>query len=161
MVDKALFASVKQDWNTPDEILELVRRVNPIGLDPCSNGSSLVSAPIQWDKHRDGLGQPWGGLGMVYVNPPYGREIIDWLAKCHYEAAHGVELIALVPARTDTRWFQNYGFTAQRICFWRGRIRFVGGASCAPFPSALLYWGPQAERFSEVFTASGVICGVK
>ena len=150
MVDQALFSSDRQDWNTPKEILEMIQRVNPIGLDPCSNGSSLVSAPVQWDRCSDGLAQPWSGLGLVFVNPPSGRAakgeagIIEWLAKCCYEAAHGVEVVALVPVRTDTRWFQEYGFTAQAVCFWRGRIRFVGGASCAPVPSAVLYWGPRA-----------------
>jgi len=163
MVDQALFKSDKQDWNTPPKIIDLIRRLAPIGLDPCSNSGSVVGSRVCWDKKADGLSKPWGGFGLVFVNPPYGKGIkgepgiIDWLSKCAYEATHGVELIALVPARTDTKWFQCYGFTSQRICFWRGRIKFTGGDSSAPFPSALLYWGPRSERFSEIFTDYGVI----
>lgn len=157
IVDKSLFTSTSHDWNTPEDILDLVRAVGPIGLDPCSNDRSTVNAGLAWDKGHDGLKRPWSGRGLVFVNPPYGKEIGGWMAKCCEEAAHGIEIVALVPARTDARWFQDYGFTAQRICFWRGRICFVGGASSAPFPSAVLYWGANAPRFSMVFGSRGTI----
>ncbi|PPF23138.1 hypothetical protein [Rathayibacter rathayi] len=35
--------------------------------------------------------------------------------------------IALVFARTDVRWFQNVGATANLICFVSGRIKFYRG----------------------------------
>ena len=31
-----LHSSVKQDWQTPDDVLDVVRQVGPIGLDPCT-----------------------------------------------------------------------------------------------------------------------------
>lgn len=160
MVDRSLFSSAKEDWNTPDYLLDLVRKVAPIGLDPCSNERSTVKAALAYDREQDGLASPWGGLGLVYVNPPYGRGVYDWIAKCRNEAAHGAQIIALVAARTDTKWFQGPGATAQLVCFWRGRVRFVcptDDAVGAPFPSVLLYWGSAGATFSAVFSGYGRI----
>ena len=166
MVDSCLFSSNRVDWNTPETVLQIVRQMGPIGLDPCSNERSTVGAALTYNEAADGLAQQWAGRGLVFVNPPYGKTakgepatgIAPWIRKCSEEAAHGAEIVALVPARTETKWFQGDGFTAQRICFWRGRIRFQGAKAGAPFPSALLYWGENSPRFSIVFGGHGVIC---
>jgi site-specific DNA-methyltransferase (adenine-specific) len=46
-------------------------------------------------------------------------------------------VVCLVPARTDTAWWHEWAVKGE-IRFIRGRIRFVGASSCAPFPSALV-----------------------
>lgn len=68
--------------------------------------------------------------------------------------------VALVPARTDTRWFELARFSA--ACFWRGRIKFLdpdtdAARHPAPFPSAFLYWGPDKYKFASVFQKHGEI----
>jgi hypothetical protein len=47
--------------------------------------------------------------GRVYLNPPYGREIDNWVARLVDEHASGSvpEAVALVPARVDTEWFRR------------------------------------------------------
>jgi site-specific DNA-methyltransferase (adenine-specific) len=93
--------------------------------------------------------------GLVYVNPPYSQARA-WLAKCATESAEGIEIIALVPARTDTRaWHESIWRYADAVCFWRGRLRFVGATASAPFPSAVVYYGHRAERFRAVFGQAG------
>lgn len=152
---RAQFTSNSQEWNTPLEVLELVRAFDAIGLDPCSNAGSIVGAAVEWRMERDGdsLLRDWRGHGLVYVNPPYSRFLRAWTAKC---AQSGAEVIACVPARTDARWWHQSAVTADAICYWRGRLRFLGAPSSAPFPSALLYFGPRVERFRDVFAAVGV-----
>ncbi len=54
----------------------------------------------------DGLKQE--STGTCWMNPPYGREIIDWISKADYTAQQGHTVLALVPVRTDARWFQDY-----------------------------------------------------
>ena len=56
------------------------------------------------------------------------------------------EIVALIPARTDTKWFHDIVVpTAHEIVFIKGRFNFVQpdaaapGAN-APFPSMLVYW---------------------
>ena len=158
---KALHSSERMDWQTPDEVLDLVRSVGPIGYDPCTTpdnptGARWVSAPP-----LDGLTSRWGLWELIYVNPPYGRELPKWTAKCAREGTAGSEIILLVPARTDTVWFHRDIRQAHRVCFWKGRMRFKGAASSAPFPSLLAYWGQRPERFTEVFASRGVVVDVR
>tara|TARA_R100001244_G_scaffold36778_2_gene33623 strand:- start:902 stop:1393 length:492 start_codon:yes stop_codon:yes gene_type:complete len=154
---KVLTSSERVDWCTPVEILDLVYKMGPIGLDPCGNTQSLVDAERTIELPEDGLQTPWIGHGLVYVNPPYGRAISGWLQKCATEAALGAEIVLLMPSRTDTRWFHKWAVKADVLCFWKGRITFDGAPSPAPFPSVLAYWGPNIDLFDEVFDSFGQI----
>lgn len=97
--------------------------------------------------------------GLIYVNCPYGRTIGRWTAKCRNEAEEGAEIIALLPARTDTRWWRDCTppRSARAVAFLRGRLRFVGAPAGAPFPSCLVYWGPRKYRFADAFADAGAI----
>lgn len=61
---------------------------------------------------------------IVFCNPPYGRTIPLWADKIVESALDGAEVISLVPARTDAKWFQLLMNTCQRVCFVTGRIKF-------------------------------------
>ncbi len=150
---RPLLSSAADGWCTPPEVLGLVRELydGSIGLDPCSNGSSVVEARTAWDSAADGLAQKWIGHGPVYVNPPFGDELPRWVAKCKHEHAEGAEILALVPARTDTRWFRDVLSSPCLVGLWRGRIRFMGAPFPAPFPCVVIYWGPRGEDFARVF----------
>lgn len=155
-----LMSSARGDWQTPDCVLERVRRVAPIGLDPCTVESNPTGAWSTYTPEIDALkpGVLWwlpDDAGLIYCNPPYGRGIGAWVDKCR-EAAAGETVIALLPARTDTRWFP---WDADAICFWRGRLTFRGAPAPAPFPSAVVYWGTEANmlRFGRAFYDAGKI----
>lgn len=138
------------DWRTPEPVLERVRQLGPIGLDPCTDADNPCGAGVYYT--RRGLDLPWAGHGLVYVNPPYGRAVGHWLVKCAAEAREGVEIVALVPSRTDTSWWHAAYATCQSVAFWRGRLTFVGAPSPAPFPSCLIYWGPRSYYFACAFS---------
>ena len=157
MSKDALFTSKRDDWCTPLQLLLGVGRFASIGLDPCSNDNSLVEAHTKWNKEDDGLSKPWVDNGLVFVNPPYGKDILHWLVKCCLEAERGAEIIGLFPARVDTKWFQYHAITADRTLFIRGRLKFLGAKHSAPFPSALCYWGDRPERFEQCFEDRGAI----
>jgi len=154
-VNSALLSSKRMDWNTPECVLEKVRKVGAIGLDPCSNAHSKVKASAAW--LSGGLEVDWSGFGLVYVNPPYGRDLKAWAEKIATEADRGTEIIALVPARTDTKWFRRLFFQCACVCLWSGRITFVGAPSPAPFPSAVFYFGSNTEGFCGAFKDAGII----
>lgn len=158
VLNKAMFTSDRKDWNTPFDVLELVRKVAPIGLDPCSNENSVVYAKTTFDVTTDGLSKSWAGHGLVYVNPPYGgKESQTWAQKIEGEAWYGVEIVALFPSRTDTKWFHRLVKASDARCLWRSRLKFLGAPSSAPFPSVLFYFGPNAERFRAVFEPRGYV----
>lgn len=169
-----LMSSRRMDWETPDELLELVGMVGAISLDPCTtfenptraraficpstpDESPHVVAGGGQGERGNGLETPWDVNGLVFVNPPYGRELPRWTAKIRMEAASGAEIIALVPARTDTKWWHRHLSKADAICFWAGRLKFRGAEYGAPFPSAIVYFGDRAKAFRRVFTGQGWI----
>lgn len=41
-----LMSSAKDDWQTPAEVLELVRKVGPIVLDPCTTVDNPTGAAL-------------------------------------------------------------------------------------------------------------------
>lgn len=147
------------DWRTPYELIDLVRRFAPVVLDPSADKDPVhhfARVNLDGSDGRDGLRTPWTGHGgLVYCNPPYGAALADWTRKAALEAKKGAELILLVPVRTDTRWWQENLVGAAAVCFWRGRLRFCGAPASAPFPSALVYFGPSADRFKYVFGVRG------
>ena len=153
-MNAALLSSKRMDWNTPANVIEKIRAFAPIGLDPCSNVTSKVGAKVSW--LSGGLEVSWTDYGLVYVNPPYGRALKEWAFKIIDEAHKGAEIIALVPARTDTKWFQSLFTECSNVCFWKGRITFEGAPYPAPFPSALFYFG-EDTRFERIFELLGIV----
>lgn len=63
--------------------------------------------------------------------------------------------LLLVPARTDTEWFQPLFGLA--MCFIGGRLKFSDANNSAPFPTALIYSGPMVDRFYQVFEEVGIV----
>lgn len=156
-MNPALMSSRRQDWRTPKVVLDLVRQVGPIALDPCTDSDNPTGALMF--ATTNGLSLPWHsskpfGGGLVFCNPPYSRSLRDWSEKCVMEANLGAEIIALVPARTDTMWW-SVMTVANAFCFWRGRLRFEGAPASAPFPSALVYFGRRTFLFGRVFGPYG------
>ena len=167
---QGMSSSKNEHWCTPKEILDLVRQVNPIALDPCSNKHSTVNAKISYSLPDDGTLADWTALcelyGLAFVNHPYKRGITvpNWYRKIVHEAENGCEIITLSAARTDTAWCQKYVFgKAQAVCFVAGRLRFIDGltgkkaGAGAFFPSMLAYYGPNVEKFKTIFNSLGAI----
>ena len=124
-----------------------------IALDPATAKDNPTGATeFYWG---NGLDAGWAiddPDGLVFVNPPYGRNITSkWTAKMAYEGRLGVEIIGLLPARPSTIWWHDHVLQADALAFFKGRIRFAGADSGAPFPSVLVYWGRRKARFHEIF----------
>lgn len=131
-------------WLTPPEIIEAL---GPFDLDPCSAiGQPWRTATIQYTEMDDGLAQPWAGF--AWVNPPFGPIAETWLARL---AEHG-NGIALVPARTETRWFvKTIWNAADAILFLHGRPHFhrIDGSRASAnsgAPICLIAYGDKAMR---------------
>lgn len=152
------FSSETPEWYTPGHIVaRVIQAMGCIDLDPCSNSHVEPNVPAMtyYTKEDDGLAQPWHG--RVYMNPPYGHELGDWVTHLIDEWRDGrvTEAVALVPARTDTAWFSE--FIGLPLCFIRGRLRFSGHENSAPFPSMAVYLGPNLTAFVRAFGDIGPI----
>jgi hypothetical protein len=141
----ALLSSDSPDWCTPPEVLDPVRAFAAIRFDPFSNAGSIVGAQESICLPSDSLLLDWPLDGLIWCNPPYGRELARCAAKIAEQARRGAELITLVPARTDTRWWK---VLAPRVwCAWRGRITFLeqDAAWRARVATALLRRGRECD----------------
>jgi len=139
-----------ESWFTPPG---MIKALGEFDLDPCTHKDRpWDTAKNHYTIEDDGLFMPW--FGRVWMNPPYGSKMAEWLNKI---ALHG-NGIALTFARTDTKQFHYYVFPfATSILFMKGRISFFdingkqGTGSGAP--SVLLAYG---ESNSESIDQSGL-----
>lgn len=129
--------SNKLDWETPQWLFDYLDKTFNFSLDACATEyNAKCHAYFDLSKGYDALKQEWSGT--VWLNPPYGKEIGRWMTKAYTEACLGnCTVVCLVPARTDTRWWWN---TARHgtVIFLKGRLKFEGASSGAPFPSAIV-----------------------
>jgi hypothetical protein len=143
-------------WLTPPHIIE---SLGPFDLDPCSPEVRPFETAARYHTEKDdGLAQTWSG--RVWMNPPYGPGMDQWLSKL---AAHG-DGIALIFARTETRaFFDHVWDKADALLFVKGRLKFhrpdgtVGDTAAAP--SVLIAYGSENVAALERVSASGAIPG--
>jgi hypothetical protein len=159
----ALLSSDKQDWRTPQWLLDVVMEMCPggIDLDPCaSTYPEHHYALANLTKAEDGLGCDWAeevteGAGTVFVNSEYGRALPRWVAKCSNEWGEYLEVIQLAPNRPGTKWYAHALDEATAMCSLQGRLIFEGATQGAPFPSVLFYYGERPYLFCHVFDGHG------
>lgn len=130
------FSSATDDWPTPDEYFERLSRLFNFTLDPCATAGNAKCRTF-FDAADDGLTKSWATEGAVFMNPPYGREIGKWVKKAYEESLKGTPVVCLLPARTDTAWWNDYCVKGL-IKFVRGRLKFGHARNSAPFPSAIV-----------------------
>jgi phage N-6-adenine-methyltransferase len=136
------FSSATDEWATPQDFYDVVNAEFRFDLDACALDSS-AKCERYFTPETDGLAQEW--TGTVWMNPPYGDVIPQWVEKAHRSAVAGATVVCLVPSRTDTAWFHDHCFPGE-VRFIRGRLRFGGADASAPFPSCLVVLGPHIEQ---------------
>lgn len=148
-----MFSSRTDEWETPQDFFDELNKEFNFDLDVCADDKNH-KCDQYFTREQDGLKQSWDGH-VVYCNPPYGREIGDWVAKCFREvyAVSCKCAVMLLPARTDTKWFHNYIYNKAEIRFIRGRLKFGGSKNSAPFPSMIVVF-----RGINIVDISAVIC---
>ena len=147
MVDRLLFTSRSEDWETPEETFTLLDNLFGFQLDACASEKNH-KCTLYFDQAADALAQDWHPFARVWCNPPYGRNIGRWMQKAYREASKGCLVVCLVPARTDTRWWHDWVKDKACVTFVRGRLKFgrpagacAAAPSAAPFPSAVVVYG--------------------
>jgi len=127
MLNKGLFTSLSPDWATPKWLYEELNKEFNFNFDPC---------PLHNPGNIDGLLIDWKERN--YINPPYGRAIINWIKKAYEESNKGKLCVMLIPSRTDTKFWHEYVMKAKQIRFIKGRLKFGDAKGSAPFPSCIV-----------------------
>ena len=122
---KGMMTSLSPHWATPKWLYEELDKEFHFNDDPCPLNSKI-----------NGLNRNWGT--STFVNPPYGRAIVEWIEKAWIEYEAGNTIVMLLPSRTDTRWWHHYIMQASEIRFIKGRLKFGDCKNSAPFPSCIV-----------------------
>ena len=124
-------------WVTPHSFFDPLHAEFSLEVDAAASADNSM-LPSYWAERSDAFKQDWRDR-RVWVNPPYGRkEIYRWIESC---ATGGATLVvALLPARTDTRWFHDFIYQKPgvEIRFVKGRIKFSGTTGSGKFPSMVV-----------------------
>ena len=143
--EEAFKSSEDDTWTTPKAFFAKLDDEFDFVLDAAALASSALCQNWYGPDHpdptmRDAFTRNWtedAAGGTIWLNPPYGKTIKDWMAKADLEASRGSTVVALVPARTDTRWWHE-SCIHHDIRFIRGRLKFGDQKNAAPFPSAVV-----------------------
>lgn len=159
-INKALFSSARDNWETPQSFFDELHAEFAFDLDAAASESNTKCNHFFTIKDN-ALEQTWyrpgEGIYVIWCNPPYGRVVTGkWVKKFEEEANKGATVVALLPARTDTRWFHQYiweplGYKGEVQIRWiKGRLKFEldgkpildkhGRPQSAPFPSMVVVW---------------------
>lgn len=132
-------------WTTPKQFfIDLDKEFN-FTLDAAALKSSALCDVWYGPDHsdpamQDAFKRDWhidSNGGAIWLNPPYGKTIKDWVRKADNEAQQGATVVCLVPSRTDTSWFHNHCIKYE-VRYIRGRLKFGDSKNAAPFPSAVV-----------------------
>ncbi|NQW89624.1 hypothetical protein HQQ88_04860 [Curtobacterium sp. VKM Ac-2861] len=171
-------ASGAVEWYTPPELFAALTDDDgvPIHFDvdvaaPGVDGivtSPHIAVPASRfiTKDLDALepATPWGSRTKCWMNPPYGPLLPRFTHRATSHAAAGGEVLALLPARTDTRWWHSTVMThADAVVFIRSRLRFIDatgrrGESPA-FGQVLVAYGPTFADVLERATTGPAALG--
>ncbi len=135
------FSSKSIMWETPQDFFDLLNKKYHFNTDVCAIQEN-AKCKQYYTPEINGLKQSW--KGTCWMNPPYGRnQTIKWVEKAYIESKRGCLVVALLPARTDTRWFHQYIYKKKGVSieFVKGRLKFGGSKNAAPFPSMIVVFG--------------------
>ena len=135
---KPLMSSDSVEWETPQDLFDELNRELNFQLDVGATSENCKGRPF-FSKVTDGLVHDWriaSDNNWCWMNPPYGRGIGNWVKNASEERT----VVALLPARTDTKYSHNYIYNKPNteIRFVKGRLRFSNSKNSAPFPSMIV-----------------------
>lgn len=124
------------EWSTPVCVFRQYDQEFGFTLDACATTTN-AKCKRYFTQAENGLVQDWTGE-TVWCNPPYGRGHIEKWAKKAYEASlKGATVVMLLPSDTGTGWWHDWCARGE-YRFLRGRLKFGGCKTAAPFPSVVV-----------------------
>ena len=135
-VKQTWFDRKKTVYETPPEIFEPLDAEFKFDLDVCAIAEN-AKCDIFFSPEDNGLERAW--KGTCWMNPPFGREMKNWVKKAYLEWKNGCTVVALLPARTNTAWWHDWVMKGEQR-FIRGEVKFVGYDRGLWMPMAIVIW---------------------
>ena len=147
-----VFSTGKDDWMTPPEIFDPLHTEFHFTLDVAASEPNLLPRWLGPDSRiaEDALAVSWAGE-VCFLNPPY-TQVAKFVEHAAIARREGATVVALIPARTDTRWWHEFIWDRLRGTWYpgvsgrfiKGRVKFIdphgSKRNSAPFPSVIVIW---------------------
>ena len=166
-------SSKRHDWATPQSLFDWLDAEFLFVLDAAATADNTKCGAAFISPKDDALSLPvgawvqkvgvWGGINLskfrpsIWLNPPYGRGISQWVKRAALEAQageRGATVVGLTFACTDTQWWAEAWAHADEIRFLTGRVHFKDPTgqvtTAAPKGSALLIFRPVRQEGAPV-----------
>lgn len=142
---KGMLTSLKQNWQTPQELYDGLNKEFHFDFDPCPINPKFDGLEVEWGKSN-------------FVNPPYGRykegkyakkSAQDLFVKKAYEESQkGKLVVLLIPVRTSSERWQIYILDNPNaeIRFMPKRFKFSKSSDTAMFCSAIVIFYPSKKN---------------
>jgi phage N-6-adenine-methyltransferase len=135
--------SRSQEWGTPRHIFDPLHAEFQFQRDVAASRENHI-LPTYWTADDDALRQDWPGV--VWCNPPYSSNLIGrFVEKAWRESQNGSTCVLLVPVRADLGWWHDYALRGE-IRFIRGRVKFAGMKTTAPFACCVIVFRPPVAE---------------
>lgn len=128
-------------WETPQDFFNKYNSIYHFTTDVCAIAKNAKCNHF-FTPEQNGLIQEW--KGVCWMNPPYGRnDSYIWVRKAYEESKKGCIVVALLPVRTDTKWYHEFinNKPDVKVEFIKGRLKFGNSKDAAPFPSMVVTFG--------------------
>jgi site-specific DNA-methyltransferase (adenine-specific) len=170
---ETIMSTGKDDYGTPQWLFDRLNDIFNFDIDVCASDWNYKVKKYFSEKNNS-FRKKW--RGNCFMNPPYSKAqskclpdcsktvcnrrgyhlvddkpgLFDWVDRAHRQSEQYKSAIAcLLPARTDTKWFEIVFKHSFCICFIPGRLKFLvkGGISkfCAPFPSCIVVFNGNSK----------------
>src|SRR5437588_8829949 len=85
----ALFSGKYTEYVTPKNLFKELDNEFHFVLDPCTTPDNPLGTVFHYTLIDDGLSKSWHKTkGTVFVNPPYGKNIKEWISKAWTESVY-------------------------------------------------------------------------
>lgn len=158
-----MFSSKNQEWETPPDLFKMLDMefnfVYDLAATPNNKKCNLFYGKDDTGIFQDSLLVDWFLITKeryMWLNPPYNKLSV-WVKKCDEEAQKGAKIVALLPARTDTKTFHNHIYRKYETRFLKGRIKFLMNGvqqDAAPFPSMIVIFEKKKDPYAIEYSTS-------
>lgn len=146
MNTEVMFSKKSDEWTTPQDFFNKLHEEFNFEIDVAATEENS-KCEIYIDRQQDALSTSWSistEPKTCWLNPPYSM-CKEFIKKAYEESLKGNTIVALVPSRTDTKWFHEYVYNKPNVevRFVKGRLKFGNGKNSAPFPSMIIIFKPK------------------
>lgn len=155
---QARVRKIEPTWSTPRFVIRAVLdalRTDRFCLDVASPDPPCVPCTGFYSELEDGLRQPWIGR-TIWCNPPYSN-VLAWTDKTieEFNSGRAHKVLLLIPFAPATRAFRRIDASGAAMFSFNELLKFGGGDTKTPFPSALYAWGCTRAEIDALAAALG------